>query len=40
MTEMARSSCAGYRAVVRDDARFVSLFQSITPGEGARGQST
>ena len=29
---MARVSCDGYRAVVREDERFVSFFQSITPG--------
>ena len=32
MNEMARVSCDGYRAVVREDERFVSFFQSITPG--------
>ena len=32
MNEMARISCDGYRAVVREDERFVSFFQSITPG--------
>ncbi|KAL4423808.1 hypothetical protein ABPG75_001109 [Micractinium tetrahymenae] len=31
MAEMARISCAGYRAVVREDPRFVTFFQSITP---------
>lgn len=35
MAEMARISCAAYRAVVREDPRFVSYFQSITPGQPA-----
>jgi len=32
MADMARISCDAYRAVVRQDERFVSFFQSITPG--------
>ena len=32
MADMARISCEAYRAVVRDDGRFVSFFQSLTPG--------
>lgn len=35
MAEMARISCEAYRAVVREDERFVNFFQSITPGAHA-----
>ncbi|KAL4856631.1 Phosphoenolpyruvate carboxylase 1 [Chlorella vulgaris] len=31
MAEMARTSCDAYRAVVREDSRFVNFFHSITP---------
>ena len=33
MAEMARVSCAAYRQVVREDARFVEFFQTLTPGQ-------
>lgn len=35
MAEMARTSCDAYRAVVREDSRFVNFFHSITPGGSA-----